>query len=143
MARKTINEESYDELDLGVLAKAYVANKREADSYKKLCDEEGKQIKRRMEAEDICAIDVGDGKALKRVISTSWEVDKDKLLDTLKEYKVPAIKTVEVVDEEALEKFLYNLNPDENGELFNAIGLCNTKKEVVSLRVVNAKHTED
>lgn len=143
MARKTINEESYDELDIGFLARTYMANKREADSYKKLCDEEGKQLKRRMNEEGLETVEVGDGKALKRVVTTSYDVNEAKLVNVLKEHGVPAIKTIEVVDEEALEKFLYNLDPKENSDLFSAIALCKTKKEVVSLRVVNAKKQED
>ena len=143
MTKRNVNEESYDELDIGVLARAYVENKREADSYKKICDEENKQLKRRMAEEGIESVYVGYGKALKRTVTSSYEVNEAKMLKVLKKYNVPATKVVEVIDEEALEKFLYNADPEETKELLSDLALCKTEKEVVSLRVVNAKKSED
>ena len=140
---RRVNDESYDELNIEFLAKTYLLNKREADSYKKLCEEEGKQLKRRMEEEGLETVDAGDGKALKRCIATSYEVSEQAMLEVLKKYGVPAVKTVEVIDESALEKFLYNADPEQNKDLLAELDRCKTAKEVVSLRIVNAKKSED
>lgn len=129
--------------ELQRLAQAYVENKRELDSYTKLCKMENEEIKKMMSDEGVEEVDVGGGKALRRTITDSYDVNELKMLQVLKRYGVPAVKTVEVIDEDALEKFLYNADPNEHRALLQELDGCKKLKQVVSLRVVNAKKQED
>ena len=125
------------------LVEAYVENKRELDSYTKLCKEEGDAIKSGMFDLDITEVPVDAKKALKKIISVKFEVDEAKMLAVLKKYNVPAVKTVEVIDEGALENFLYHADEEENRDLLNELDGCKTIKSVVSLKLVNRKIEED
>ena len=129
--------------ELQKLAQAYVENKRELDSYTKLCKKENEDIKKMMSDEDVEEVDVGSGKALRRIITESYDVNELKMLQVLKKYDVPAVRTVEVIDEDALEKFLYNADPNEHRALLQELDGCKKLKQVVSLRVVNARKMED
>lgn len=130
---------NFDEsMSLEELAQAYVENKRELDSYKKICDEENKQIKQVMEELGVDSVQVGN-KSLKKIVTTSYKVNEPRMVEVLKKYNVPAVRTVEVVDEEALESFLYHAEPEENKELIAELNLCKTPSEVVQLRLVNTK----
>jgi hypothetical protein len=57
--------------ELQKLAQAYVENKRELDSYTKLCKKENEDIKKMMSDEGVEEVDVGGGKALRRTITES------------------------------------------------------------------------
>lgn len=125
------------------LVQAYVENKNELDSYKRICDEENKQIKTLMEEMELSEVRVNDKKVLKRIITTRYDVNELKMLQVLKKYNVPATKTVEVIDEEALENFLYHADPNENKELLAELDGCKKAAAIVSLKLVNAKKMED
>ena len=131
------------ESELRTLAERYVGNKKELDHYTRLCKEDGDRVKEAMLDMGLKQVPVSDTKALRKIISVRYDVDEAKMLAVIKKYKIPATKTVEVIDEEALEKFLYNLNEEENTDLLNDLDLCKTVKSVVSLKVVNAKTQED
>lgn len=132
-----------DKNELKALASAYVENKRELDSYKKLCDEEGSQIKQGMLEQGLDEIPVNDEKALRKIVAVKYDVDEVKLLSVIKKYNIPAVKTVEVVDESALENFLYGLDDEKDKEVLGELDGCKTIKTVVSLKLVNNKSKED
>ena len=130
--------------ELNELANAYYANKQELDNYKKLCEDENTKIKQGMTALGVTEVTLlGGKKALRMTTTMKYEVNEPKMLQVLKRYNVPAVKTVEVIDEDALEKFLYNADPEQYKDLLGELDRCKEEKPVVSLRVVNAKKQED
>lgn len=137
MARKRISlveDNKTAEEKLQELIPHYQLNKSEMDSYKKIVDKDNKEIKMIMLESQLPEFIVGDIKATCSV-SEREDFIEEALIEKLKEMKVDGvIKMREYIDMDALENAIYN------GELNAAeLASCQTKKEVVTLRVTKIK----
>jgi len=120
---------------LNELIPTYYKNKEKMESYKKLVDKQNKDIKDLMEGE--YSYEVGKYKAL---VSTSTRVsmDEQKLMTLLKANNIKGvIKTIEVVDMDALENLIYHNEIPK--DVLKRIGECKSEKEVKSLRVTKER----
>ena len=140
MARKQISlveDVRTPEEKLSQLLPVYEANKSKMDSYKKLVDKDNKEIKSIMLGAGLREFVVGDIKASCSV-SEREDFIEEALIAKLKEMKVRGIvKKKEYVDMDALENAIYN------GKIDAAVlADCQTKKEVVTLRVTKLKRKE-
>lgn len=140
MARKQISlveDVRTPEEKLSQLLPVYEANKSEMDSYKKLVDKDNKEIKSIMLGAQLGEFVVDDIKASCSV-SEREDFIEEALIAKLKEMKIRGIvKKKEYVDMDALENAIYN------GKIDAALlADCQTKKEVVTLRVTKLKRKE-
>lgn len=135
--RMKINTEVSAIRILDELIPNYVQNKRELDSYKKICESENNAIKEKM-------LEIGQdnystgGYIAKCNVSERVSINEDKLLSVIKKYYiVEVIKTREYVDMDALENYLYHLDEEDPNtqKLLSDIDKCRDIKEVVTLRV--------
>ena len=93
---------------LETLVESYAENKSLADDYKKICDNENKEIKKIMQEHNITDC-YSQNYVVKYYTQTRESMNEVKLLSMLKrENLTKAIKTVEIVDMDALESMLYN-----------------------------------
>ena len=140
MARKQISlvdDVRTPEEKLSQLLPVYEANKSEMDSYKKLVDKDNKEIKTIMLGAELGEFIVDDIKA-SCSISEREDFIEEALIAKLKEMKIRGIvKKKEYVDMDALENAIYNGKIDAA-----ALADCQTKKEVVTLRVTKLKRKE-
>lgn len=140
MARKQISlveDVRTPEEKLSQLLPVYEANKSKMDSYKKLVDKDNKEIKSIMLEAGLKEFVVDDIKASCSV-SEREDFIEEALIAKLKKMKVPGIvKKKEYVDMDALENAIYNGKIDAA-----ALADCQTKKEVVTLRVSKLKRKE-
>lgn len=137
MARKQISlveDVRTPEEKLSQLLPVYEANKSEMDSYKKLVDKDNKEIKAIMLGAELGEFIVDDIKASCSV-SEREDFIEEALIAKLKEMKIRGIvKKKEYVDMDALENAIYS------GKIDAALlADCQTKKEVVTLRVSKVK----
>lgn len=133
---------------LDELVPQYALNKKELDSYKKLCDEENKSIKSIMQDLTLQHYTAGGYKVTKTVQKRD-RLNEDMLLSLFtsvpKLIKVAEncnlVKTKQYVDMDALEKAIYDdkFTIDELLEL-NA---AKESKEVVTLRLSKVKEKAD
>lgn len=126
--------------ELGELIETYGMNKSEFDSYKKLCDDENKQIKQMMKDESLKNYESEHYKA-SYSISERTSFDEDKMIRVIRSYNIPGslgiVKTREYIDEDALESAIYNgLIPDD---VMDKIKECMTVKEVETIRLTSKK----
>jgi hypothetical protein len=145
MSRLNLTEEKDYEttggLTLEELIPSYYLNKRELDSYKKICDTSNAKIKDLMLAANENEHQVGDLVA-KRTVVTKESMSEDKLMAVLHKYNIDGIiKTREYVDMDALESYMYNneLSP----EIASDLASCVTTTEVVQLRVTRKKSKKE
>lgn len=134
MARKKVG------VSLDTLIPQYAENKSLLDDYKKICDEENKQIKDMMEEG---SYEAGGWKATKSV-TTRDSMNEDKLLDVLKKAgftQTSIIKTKEYVDIDELESAIYNGLIEK--DILLEIDKCRESKEVVTLRISKVKEKKD
>ena len=134
MARKKVG------VSLDTLIPQYAENKSLLDDYKKICDEENKQIKDMMEEG---SYEAGGWKATKSV-TTRDSMNEDKLLDVLKKAgftQTSIIKTKEYVDMDELESAIYNGLIEK--DILLEIDKCRESKEVVTLRISKVKEKKD
>ncbi len=140
MARKQISlveDVRTPEEKLSQLLPVYEANKSKMDSYKKLVDKDNKKIKSIMLEARLKEFIVDDIKASCSV-SEREDFIEEALIAKLKEMKVRGIvKKKEYVDMDALENAIYNGKIDAA-----ALADCQTKKEVVTLKVTKLKRKE-
>ena len=140
MARKQISlveDVRTPEEKLSQLLPIYEANKSKMDSYKKLVDKDNKEIKSIMLGAGLREFVVDDIKA-SCLVSEREDFIEEALIAKLKEMKVQGIvKKKEYVDMDALENAIYNGKIDAA-----ALADCQTKKEVVTLRVTKLKRKE-
>ena len=135
MARRKIKAVSLD-----TLIPQYAENKGLLDDYKKICDEENKQIKELMEEG---SYEAGGWKATKSV-TTRDSMNEEKLLDVLKKSgftQTSIIKTKEYVDMDELESAIYNGLIEK--DVLMKIDKCRESKEVVTLRISKVKEKKD
>ena len=121
--------------NLDTLIPQYAENKSLMDDYKKICDEENKQIKELM---DEGSYEAGGYKATKSV-QVRESMNEDKLLDVLRHYTFGAevIKSKSYVDMDVLESLIYKGKLSK--EVLMEIDKCREKKEVVTLRISRVK----
>jgi len=152
MAKKKV------EVTLDTLIPQYAENKQLLDDYKKICDDENKQIKDLM---DEGSYEAGGYKATK-IVSTRESMNEEALLSLLQSYsdgiskalnkvdssiefidfrKLGVIKTKEYVDMDALESAIYNGKISK--EVLMEIDKCRESKEVITLRVSKIKENKD
>ena len=123
-------------VSLDTLIPQYAENKSMLDNYKKICDDENKQIKELMEEG---SYEAGGYKATKTV-TTRDSMNEDKLLDVLSKagFKDTAIiKTKEYVDMDELESAIYKGLIEK--DILMEIDKCRESKEVVTLRISKIK----
>ena len=142
MARKQISlfeeEVKKPEERLSELLPVYQANKSEMDSYKKLVDKDNKEIKTIMLDSKLDEFIVDNIKASCSV-SEREDFIEEALIAKLKEMKIRGVvKKKEHVDMDALENAIYHGKIDAA-----SLADCQTKKEVVTLRVTKLKKKED
>lgn len=126
------------EMTLDVLIPQYAENKSILDDYKKICDDENKQIKELM---DEGSYVVGDWKATK-IVTVRESFNEDKLLETVKNLAIKGIvKKKEYVDMDALESAIYKGKISK--EMLLEIDKCRETKEIVALRVSKNKEKEE
>lgn len=129
---------------LDELIPIYAENKREMESYKKLCDEQNAQIKDIMKDIKDGTYITGGYKAM-RIVSEKETMNEDMLISLFT--SVPAfvaiadsydiVKTKPYIDFDVLEKIMYDgvLSDEQIVEL----GKATSVKEVVSLRITKIK----
>lgn len=139
MSRIPINAEPTTSLD--VLIPQYARQKEDFDDLKKEVEKSNALIKDLMYKANADTYEAGVYTA-KRTESTRESMDEAKLLEVMKKYGLTAcIQTVEVVDMETLERYLY-----DNGaspELAEDIDKCRKITPVVTLRVSRAKRKKE
>lgn len=142
MARKKI------EVSLDTLIPQYAENKSMFDDYKKICDDENKQIKELMDTD---TYEVNGYKATKSVSSRD-SLNEDKLINNLDEElrgyfeENNIIRTKEYIDTDNLESLIYGLKNKKDieskkllNDLLVLLDNCTDRKEVVTLRVSKIK----
>lgn len=133
MARKRIN-------NLDTLIPAYAKNKAMLDDYKKICDDENKQIKELM---DEGSYETNGWKATKS-IQHRETMNEDKLLDLLRKAgfsQSSIIKTKEYVDMDELESAIYKGLIEK--DILLEIDKCRESKEVITLKVTKIKEKKE
>ena len=122
--------------DLYELVPLYAFNKGEADSYKKVADNYNAAIKKIMSENELKSF-TSENVTVTRVVSVKETLNEAMLLQVAKKYNLPIIKTIEVVDMDLLEDYLYRNNPSE--ALAEDLNKCKSSTEVVSIRLKEAK----
>lgn len=126
---------------LDELIPSYAENKIELDNYKKICDGQNAEIKKRLEELGENEYTAG-GYVAKRTVSERESMNEERLLEMLKKHNVPGvIKTKEYVDMDALEGYLYNTELSD--EMAADLDSCREVKEVVQLRITKEKKKEE
>ena len=109
--------------------------KNEVDKYKKIADDDNKKIKKLMEKANFTEFETSNGLVAKVSIQKRESFNEDKLITKLKELNIcKPIKTIEVIDYEALEDVIYNNELDAT-----KISDCKQIKEVQVLKVNKKK----
>lgn len=129
--------------ELDKLVPQYGKHKDESGELKKLCDLENAQIKEIMSNEKLKKHSAG-GYTVTYIESNKTTVNEEKLLALLKSKlskkqlkDLKLIKTVEQVDENALENAIYNsLIPEE---LVTEMSNCEEKSVITSIRITKNK----
>lgn len=123
---------------LDSLIPQYAANKREKDSYEKLCAAENAQIKAIMQEYVVQHYEVGGYKAT-YTIQKRETVDEEMLLEILKRNGEceGIIKTKEYIDFDALENAIYhNLIPED---ILAQMAEATEVREIPTLKVTKIK----
>lgn len=126
-------EESLKNLELSI--QCFYKDKNALDMYKKLVDEENKDIKQKMFDLDKIEFETSDGLIAKKTIQKRESFIEPNLISYLKENDFSdAIDLVEVVNYDVLEDMIYNgkINASELAEFKDV-------KEVVTLKVSKKK----
>lgn len=128
---------------LDKLVVSYASHKHEEGELKKICDSENALIKDIMYNEKLSKYEV-DGIKVNYIESTREKLNEDKLLELLKKKftkkqlkEMKLIKTVEQIDENALESAIYNnlVGP----EFVEEMASCKETTVVASIRLTQKK----
>ena len=138
MARINLDEVKTPALD--ELIPQYASDKKELGGLKKNVDLANAQIKDLMFALGVEDYTAG-GYTAKRIVTHKESVDEAMLLSVVKAFGLPAVKTVEVVDTDALEAYLYT--NDMTPELAEALDKCRKVSEVIQLRIGKEKKKKE
>ena len=119
-------------------------NKKEMDCLKKICDADNKEIKAIMKKSNLSEVNY-DGWVAKYSIRKDESMNEAKLLQIIKNIdnvkELGIIKTIEVVDMDALEDAIYNDKISKDTLL--AIDTCRTIEEVEVLKVSKEKKKKE
>lgn len=141
MSRIAINDTLTDPVALEVLIPQYARQKEDFDDLKKEVDKNNALIKDTMLNMGLDKYEA-EGYVAKRTESSRETMDAEKLLAVMKKHGLTnCIQTVEVVNMETLERYLY-----DNGatpELAEDIDKCRKITPVVTLRVSKAKRKKE
>lgn len=126
-----------NQTELEDLVRAFYFNESQKKDYASIAEEEKARIKVIMEENEITDFMVDDLKA-KYYTSTSENFNEDQLLEVLKKNGLmTCIKTVEVVDMDALENAIYHHEVPNN--VLKKMDECRITKTTVSLKVTKIK----
>ena len=126
---------------LDSLIPQYAANKREQDSYKKLCDKENAQIKAIMQDYAVPQYIAGGYKATYS-IQKRESINEEVLLEIAHQHGIPEIvKTKEYIDFDALENAIYNGRIPESIVL--EMDAATEVKEIPILKVTKMKEKKE
>lgn len=126
---------------LDSLIPQYAANKREQDSYKKLCDKENAQIKAIMQDYVIPSYEAGGYKAVYS-IQKRESINEELLLEIAHQHGISEIvKTKEYIDFDALENAIYNGRIPESVVL--EMDAATEVKEIPTLKVTKMKEKKE
>ena len=114
----------------------YASMKADADKFKKAAEDLNKNIKQVMTDNNLDKYSAS-GFTVTKVVTNKESMNEQKLLQVAKKYNIPAIKTVEVIDMDALENFLYHT--DVSDEIMEDLAKCKSKTEVIQLRIKEEK----
>lgn len=120
-------------------ASDYIETKQEAEKYKKQAENLNANIKQTMELLGKDEVELDDGSKVVYSISTSENLDEDKLIVQLHKYApdTPCIKTKEYIDMDVLESEIYH--EKLSSEALVALDMCRTVKETPKLIIKKAK----
>lgn len=148
-------EEIVESITLDTLIPRYAENKSLQDDYKKICDEENKQIKELMTEQGLDKYETGGYKVSKSVQNRD-NLNEDKVLANLDAdmretfEQAGIIKIKEYIDTDNLESLIYSLtNKDDDksvqtrDNLVELLDRCTDRKEVVTLRVTKVKEKKN
>lgn len=142
MARIKLEVEEKNETTsefLDVVIPRFAANKSALEQYKTICEEDNTAIKKEMARLKIKSYSA-DGFTAKTVEAHKEVIDPALLLEVVKRYDLPVVKTVEVVDTEKLENYLYHHVDDLPEGLAADLNKCKSETVTVSLRISNNKN---
>lgn len=127
---------------LDSLIPQYAANKREKDSYEKICAAENAQIKSIMQNYVVQHYEAGGYKAVYS-IQKRESVDEEMLLDILKRNGEceGIIKTKEYIDFDALENAIYHNRIPE--DILSQMAEATEVKEIPTLKVTKIKEKRE
>ena len=126
---------------LNELIPRYAVNKAELDSYKKICEDENKQIKELMQQEKLEDWTIGAVTA-KCIVQRRESMNEDILLEIAHKYKLRTIiKTKEYIDYDALENMLYQGNV--SAAIVAEMDKAKEVNDVVTLRLTRKKEKGD
>lgn len=135
MDEEKILNQNKDERLLNSTIKCFYEDKQKLDMYKKSTEEYNSEIKKLMSKLDKDEFETDDGLVAKINIQNRESFIDDKLIEKIKESKVPGIiKTKEYVDMDALEDAIYNGRFDAS-----TLTTCKTSKKVITLKVSKRK----
>lgn len=130
-------------MNLDELIPSYAVHKEEEGKLKKMCDIENAQIKDIMSKENIKKHEAG-GYSVTYSESVREKMNEDKLIELLKSKftksklkELKLIKTVEVIDENALENAIYNNLVPES--FITDMASCKESTVVAQIRVTKKK----
>lgn len=127
-----------NQTELEDLIKAFYFNDSQKKEYSAIAEEEKARIKAIMQENEITDYIVGDLKA-KYITSVTENFNEDMLLDVLKKHGLDGcIKTVEVVDMDALENAIYH--HEVPNSVLKKMDDCRNTKTVISLKVTKVKN---
>lgn len=135
MDEEKILNQNKDEIALNFIIQCFYEDKQKLDMYKKSTEEYNSEIKKLMSKLDKDEFETDDGLVAKINIQNRESFIDDKLIEKIKESKVPGIiKTKEYVDMDALEDAIYNGRFDAS-----TLTNCKTSKKVITLKVSKQK----
>ena len=130
---------------LSLLVPNYVAHKKEYDVYKKIVDNENGQIKNIMEQAKLDTFSDGEGSGVSYSKRESKSMNQEGMVSYLQNDKyhdifcgAGVLITKEVIDEDALEKLLYNIDkqPKVIQDALKGLDKFITVKTTPTLRVI-------
>ena len=122
---------------LETLIESYAENKSLAEDYKKIVETQNKDIKKMMEDQQLDYA-FSEHYTIHYYISTRESMNEERLLALLKREDISAcIKTIEVVDMDALEEMLYN--GELSASIIAEMNDCREVKKVANIKLSKRK----
>lgn len=127
--------------ELDSLIPQFAANKREQDSYKKLCDKEGAEIKAIMQSFVLPRYEAGGYRAT-YTIQKRESINEELLLEIAHQHGISEIiKTKEYIDFDALENAIYHDRIPE--DILAQMAEATEVKEIPTLKVTKIKEKKE